>query len=161
MIFFSRASLLIVLLTMTLSVKSQVNRSTKPYSSFRISNGLIFISGQIGISKRDSGVAHSSFEIEVIQAMQNLKTVLNESESDLSSVINVVVYLRNMDQYTEFNSIYLKYFEFPFPSRSCVAVKELASGANVEISAVAVQKKHRRHLAATIKRKVNRTSNDR
>lgn len=101
----------------------------------------MFISGQIGVSQLAGKVVQSSFETEVNQAMENIKTILDDSGSDLSLVINVVVYLKDMSRYTEFNRIYLKYFNAPFPSRSCVAVKELAGGANIEVAAIAVQKK--------------------
>jgi 2-iminobutanoate/2-iminopropanoate deaminase len=65
--------------------------------------------------------------------MQNLKAILKASQSDLSSVINVVVYLKNMNRYAEFDKIYFKYFSAPYPSRS-YRLAGLAGRANIETS---------------------------
>jgi len=130
----------LLLICCVLSAKSQTSNSPKPYSNYRIHNGLIYISGQIALSGETGKLINSSFDSEANQVIQNIKTILKQSGSDLSSIINVVVYIKDISQYAAFNKLYMKYFKRPFPARSCVVVKDLAAGANIEIAAIAASK---------------------
>jgi reactive intermediate/imine deaminase len=91
-----------------------------------------FVSGQIG--NADAG-----FNEEVHQALNNVSDILKQAGTTMKKVLNVTVYLRNIQQIDEFNSIYVTYFQAPYPTRTCVAVSDLVKKANVEISVVAVK----------------------
>lgn len=135
MLFIQRSFILMLFICCTLSVKSQTVNPARPYSPFRINNGVVYISGQIAPASANGKPL--DFEKEVTQVMTNISTILKDSGSSLPSVLNVVVYLKDINQYAAFNKIYSTYFKTPFPARSCVEVKDLAAGANIEISAIA------------------------
>lgn len=44
-------------------------------------------------------------------------------------------------QFSEFNGVYAKYFSEHKPARSCVAVKQLPLGVQLEMEAIAVEKR--------------------
>jgi 2-iminobutanoate/2-iminopropanoate deaminase len=109
-----------------------------PYEPTRISNGLIFVSGQVGIEPQ-SGQASKTIEEQTHQTLTNLKTILGEVP--LSKTIKTTVYLRDMNDFDVVNDIYLQYFDTtPRPARVCVAVSDLPHVAEnpllIEIDAV-------------------------
>lgn len=127
----------VLLVSFSLSAKSQTNTPPRPYSPYRISAGTVYLSGQIAPPKAGTSTNPSGFDTEVAEVMNNISTILKTAGSDLSNVINVVVYLKDINQYAAFNKVYVTYFKAPLPARSCVAVKDLAAGANVEIAVIA------------------------
>ncbi|WP_316795115.1 RidA family protein [Pedobacter agri] len=106
-----------------------------PFSNYRTSGSLVFVSGQIG--KNASIVDKNSLTDEVHTCIKNVSSVLNEAGLSLKNTVSVTVYLKNIDQFNEFNQVYLKYFKAPFPTRTCVIVKDLVQNANIEISVIA------------------------
>ena len=69
--------------------------------------------------------------------MQNLGTILKNEGLGYNELVSVTVYLKDMGRYEAFNHVYQKYFTNQYPTRVCIAVKNLPSGANIEISAIA------------------------
>ncbi|MCF6404611.1 RidA family protein [Chitinophaga filiformis] len=107
----------------------------KPFSDYTVRNGLVFVSGQIGVASKDNqGVA---FREEVSQALKNVSAILKQAGTSLTQVISVTVYLRDLNHFGEFNSIYRQYFHKPYPARTCIAVSDLVQNANIEISVIA------------------------
>ncbi|WP_162996788.1 Rid family detoxifying hydrolase [Mucilaginibacter kameinonensis] len=134
--------LLFFLATFSVNASAQSVNTVRPYSTYKVSNGVVYASGQVGISATTGKLVTTSFEAEVNEVMQNISRLLKESGSDFSSVINVVVYLKDINRYAEFNKVYTKYFNAPYPARTCIAVADLPLGASVEIAVTAEQKKH-------------------
>ncbi|MCS3794706.1 RidA family protein [Niastella sp. OAS944] len=115
------------------TVSAQTNNVvSKPFSNYTEYKGLVFVSGQIG--NTDAG-----FSEEIHQALQNVSAMLKQAGTSMKKVLNVTVYLRNIQQIDEFNSIYRTYFQPPYPARTCIAVSDLVRKANVEISVVAAK----------------------
>lgn len=108
------------------------NIISKPFSNYTEYKGLVFVSGQIG--NADAG-----FREELHQVFKNVSAILKQAGTSMKKVLNVTVYLRNIQQIDEFNSIYRTYFQAPYPARTCVAVSDLVKKANVEISVVAAK----------------------
>ena len=118
-----------------MTAHGQTTGQTKPFSNYTAHHGLIFVSGQIGVTSKDhEGVG---FNEEVNQALKNVDAILKQAGTSLTEVISVTVYLRNFSQFDEFNSIYKQYFRSPYPARTCVAVSDLVNNANIEISVIA------------------------
>jgi len=137
----SKLLLSFFLIASVLDVKSQTVPQTPPYNQFRVSNGLVFISGQTGISVINNKLVDSSFDMEVAEAMQRIKKILQKTELDFSDLISVTVYLKDIKQYEAFNKVYMKYFNSQLPTRNCIAVKDIPKGAHIEIAAIAEIKK--------------------
>ena len=121
-----------MLLLITTAYAQTDNAGSKPFSNYTEYKGLVFVAGQIG--NADAG-----FSEEVRQALNNVNAILKQAGTSMKKVLNVTVYLRNMQQIDEFNSIYQIYFQAPYPARTCVAVSDLVKRANVEISVIAVK----------------------
>lgn len=69
--------------------------------------------------------------------LRNLQEVLVTAKSSLSKIVKVQVFLTDMNDFAEMNEEYEKWITHK-PARSCVAVKELPKGVNIEIECIAL-----------------------
>ena len=109
-----------------------------PYAQAVKAGGFLFVSGQIPVDARTGQLSTGPFVEQAGKALDNLAAVLKAGGASLDSVVKVTVYLSDMTNFNEFNTVYITYFENSRPARSCVAVRELPKGALVEIEAVAL-----------------------
>ena len=71
--------------------------------------------------------------------MENLTKILGLYSLDLKNVVKTTVFLKDMNDFSEFNKVYAEYFAGEFPARSCIEVVNLPSkDSKVEIEAIAV-----------------------
>ena len=71
------------------------------------------------------------------QSLTNVKAVLEEAGTAMNRVVKTTVFLADMGDFADMNSVYAEFFSTPYPARSAVAVKTLPKGALVEIEVVA------------------------
>jgi len=107
-----------------------------PYSQAIKAGGFIFCSGQIAIDPKTNEFKPGTIIEETTRVIENLKAVLKQAHSGLEKTIKVTVYLLNIDNFTEMNKVYEKYF-LNKPARSTIEVSKLPKGAKVEIDAIA------------------------
>ena len=62
-----------------------------------------------------------------------MAAVLTASSSSPSSVVKCVVFLKSMNDFAAFNSLYAEFFGETKPARSCVEVARLPKDVLVEI----------------------------
>jgi 2-iminobutanoate/2-iminopropanoate deaminase len=100
----------------------------------------LYLSGITGGDPATGELVKGGFEPEMRQIMSNLRTVLAAADLTIADVVSVTAYLADMSDYARFNEIYREQFtSTPLPTRSTVAVKELARGARLELTATAVR----------------------
>lgn len=109
-----------------------------PYSQAIEANGLLFISGQVGLMPDTGAVVGSTVTEQAHCCCKNIEAILEENGLSFDSVIKSTCFLANMEDFAEFNNVYEKYFTSK-PARSCVAVKELPRKLLCEIEVVAVR----------------------
>lgn len=108
-----------------------------PYSqAIRVGN-LIFTSGQIPIDPATGSFAEGGIKEQTRQSLLNVKAILNEAGTTMDHVIKTTVFMADMNDFAEMNSVYSEFFNTPYPARSAVAVKTLPKGALVEIEVIA------------------------
>ncbi|MBO4785488.1 MAG: RidA family protein, partial [Prevotella sp.] len=71
------------------------------------------------------------------QSLSNVQAILKEAGLTMNDVIKTIVFLADMNDFAEMNSVYAEFFSNPYPARSAVAVKTLPKGALVEIEVIA------------------------
>lgn len=109
-----------------------------PYNqAIRVGN-MLFISGQICIDPASGKLNNADVQAETHQVMHNLKAILTASSMDFSNVVKTTIFITDMNQFSEINEVYGKYFEDYFPARETVQVAALPKMVNVEISMIAV-----------------------
>ncbi len=107
-----------------------------PYSQARISGGLVYTSGQIGIIPETGAVAEG-LEAQAHQVFKNLTELLKAAGSDMSKVVKTTVFIKDMNDFAAINAIYAQYFAEPYPARSCVEVARLPKDVLVECELIA------------------------
>ena len=102
----------------------------------------LYLSGSTGGDPATGQLVTGGFEPEMRQIMSNMQAVLKEAGLTLADVVSVTGYLADMADFARYNEIYREYFTtVPLPTRSTVAVRELARGARIELTMTAVRSK--------------------
>ena len=108
-----------------------------PYSQAILSNNTLYTSGQIAINPISGDLIMDSITNETHQVMKNLQAVLEAAEMSFSHVLKCTIFLKDMNQYADINSVYEEYFDENPPAREAVQVSLLPKNVNVEISLIA------------------------
>lgn len=108
-----------------------------PYSQATKANGMLFVSGQLGIIPGESKLA-DGFEAQARQAFENMKAILTEGGSSLEKVLAVDVFVTDMGKFADLNAIYAEYFSDHKPARAAIEVAGLPLGGLVEFKCVAL-----------------------
>jgi len=102
----------------------------------------LYLSGSTGGDPVSGQLVPGGLEPELKQIMTNVQTVLAAADMSLADVVAVTTYLADMADFARYNELYKSYFpNDAYPTRSTVAVKELARGARLEITMTAVRSK--------------------
>lgn len=119
---------------------SQVTPPVGPYSHAVTASGeLVFLSGQTGQDPTTGEIVSGGVAAETRQVLAKLLRVLDAVGLDFTSVVKCNVFLVDMADFTEMNTVFAELIPGPFPARSTVAVAALPLGAHVEIECVAVR----------------------
>lgn len=110
-----------------------------PYNQAVLAGNMLFISGQICLEPSSGNLKNRDIQDETHQVMQNLKSILTEAGMTFNNVVKTTIFITDMNQFSEINEIYGKYFEGNFPARETVQVSALPKFVNVEISMIAVR----------------------
>ena len=107
-----------------------------PYSQAVSQNGLVFVSGQLGLDPA-SGALAEGVAAQTRRALQNLVAILAAAGLGTKHVLKATIYVANMDDFALVNQLYAEVFAPPFPAREVVQAARLPKNGLVEISAIA------------------------
>ena len=110
-----------------------------PYNQAVLAGDTLYISGQICIDPVTGELKKKDVREETHQVMQNLKAILTAASMGFNHVVKTTIFITDMQQFSEINEVYGKYFEGDFPARETVQVAALPKSVNVEISMIAVK----------------------
>ena len=108
-----------------------------PYSQAIQVGNLIYTSGQIPINPATGQLVEGGIKEQTRQSLNNIQAILQEAGLTMASVVKTTVFMADMADFAEMNSVYAEFFTEPYPARSAVAVKTLPKNALVEIEVVA------------------------
>lgn len=125
-------------------VKLETTKAPQPggwYSqAFQVGN-LIYTAG---ITAHDpvTGelVAPGDITEQTRQILRNMKALLEEYGSDLKHVFKTLVFVADIDQFSQFNEAYKEFFPVDPPARSTMQVGKFNHGMVIEIEAIAAVK---------------------
>jgi 2-iminobutanoate/2-iminopropanoate deaminase len=111
----------------------------RPYSqAVRVGNTFYF-AGKIGVTDSTRAMPTGRVTAEVQNIFEAFRSLFNETGVSFRDVVQVTVYLADINDYDEMNRAYAEYFSVSPPARETVAVSGIVNGARVEISLVAVK----------------------
>lgn len=110
-----------------------------PYSQAIEANGIVFVSGQLPIDPATGELAQGGVKELTRQSLTNMQNILAEVGLTMENVVKTTVFLADMADFADMNSVYAEFFPGTCPARSAVAVKTLPKNALVEIECIAVR----------------------
>lgn len=108
-----------------------------PYSQAIKINNLVFTSGQIAIDPETGNFIGGEIREQTKQTIRNIEAILEAAGSDISKVIKVTVYLKDVNEFTAMNEVYEEYFGKSKPARSTAESPRLPKDAKIELDVVA------------------------
>lgn len=110
-----------------------------PYNQgIKVSGGLVFTAGQIGLVPATGEMVAPGIELQTRQVLDNLRAILEAAGSNMDKIVKTTVYLTDLGDFAAMNAVYATYFKESAPARTTVQVCRLPRDARVEIDAVAV-----------------------
>lgn len=107
-----------------------------PYSQAVKSGGFIFTAGQIALDPASGQIIEGDVVKQTTQVMENLKAIVEAAGSTLDHAIKATVYLKDMADFAEMNTVYGRYFAQNPPARSTVEAARLPRDVRVEIDLI-------------------------
>ena len=117
---------------------NQAPAALGPYSQAIRANGVIYVSGQLGINPPTGELVEEDIRAQTRQALTNIQAILKEAGTDLSAVVKTTVLLRDIGDFTAMNEVYAEFFTQPYPARAAFQVAALPKNDMVEIECIAV-----------------------
>lgn len=112
--------------------------SSSPFSRAVQVGDRLYLAGQLGIARPSDADQANGIEAETRRAMDRIGETLALYDLTHDALFKCTVWLAEIDDFGAFNAVYAKFFqEGRYPTRSTMAVKDLAAGAQIEIECVA------------------------
>lgn len=108
-----------------------------PYSPVIRSGNMLWLSGQIALDPTTQELVSNDVSEQAHQVFTNVKELLEAADATFDHVVNVTLYLTDMNDFATVNAIYEQYMSKPYPARTTIMVAGLPKGAKVEMAAVA------------------------
>jgi len=121
--------------------KNVINTDQAPqaigtYSQAVRHQGLVFISGQIPLDPASMEVVTGGIDNQIRRVFDNLAAVCVAAGGTLDDIVKLTVFLTDMSDFPQVNTIMGQYFTAPYPARAAVEVSALPKGVNVEMDAI-------------------------
>lgn len=108
-----------------------------PYSQAILSNGTLYVSGQLPVNPATGEMAQNDISANTKQVMENISAILKAAGMDFSNVAKTTIFLADMNDFAKVNEVYSSYFSSDFPARETIQVARLPKDARIEISVIA------------------------
>ncbi|RLE59666.1 MAG: deaminase [Thermoprotei archaeon] len=108
-----------------------------PYSQAVKVGGFLFGSGQIAIDPATGELVRGDIKAQTRRVMENIKAILESSGYTLKDVVKVTVFLKNIEDFKDFNEVYGEYFREGPPARTTVEVSRLPKDVLIEVDFIA------------------------
>jgi 2-iminobutanoate/2-iminopropanoate deaminase len=122
---------------MTVIQSDNAPQAVGPYSQATVSGGVLYASGQIGLSPATGALVGDDVESQARQVTANLSAVLAEAGLTTADILKVNIFLTDMGDFPLVNGIYADWLGEHRPARATVAVAALPLGACVEMDLIA------------------------
>lgn len=125
--------------TMKAIITEKAPGAIGPYSQAIHVGNFVYTSGQLPIDPATGAFPEGGIKEQSRQSLLNIQAILEEAGLTMNNVVKTTVFLADMADFADMNSVYAEFFKVPYPARSAVAVKTLPKNALVEIEVVAVK----------------------
>lgn len=107
-----------------------------PFCQAMVTNGMVYTSGALPLDPKTGTLVDGGIVEQTHRTIKNLQAVIEAADSSLDNLVQVVIYITDMNDFDKMNEVYGSYFKNRFPARVTVGVAALAKGALVEMQAI-------------------------
>jgi 2-iminobutanoate/2-iminopropanoate deaminase len=104
-----------------------------PIAPAVIAKPFVFVSGQGPHKTMGQGIREQTREV-----IETIKEILEECHTSLDNVVQMTVYLSDMNNYNAMNEVFAEYFKNSPPARTCIQAVRIPRDVLVEIDAIAI-----------------------
>jgi len=119
-----------------------VGKPAGPYTNVVETEDYVFISGQAPIEPKSGKLISGTFQEEAVLVFENIKNCLSSRGLSLADVVKVNAYLGELSYRQEFNELYQKYFQPPYPARTTIGCN--LGGIKIEVDVIAYKGKEKK-----------------
>lgn len=110
------------------------------YSPGVVHNGLVYVSGQLPLDPETREPFTGDIGTQTELALRNVEGVLTEAGSSLDQILQVTIYISDIELWGKVNEAYARVLGGHKPARAIVPVKDLHFDTGIEIQAIAAIK---------------------
>lgn len=110
-----------------------------PFSNGIVAGNTLYIAGHEG-EDASGKLVPGGITPETKAALENIEKVVKAAGFELKDIVSVTVYLADIHDFSDMNTVYKAFMPDPKPVRATIQVAALVGGARIEISAIAVKK---------------------
>lgn len=109
-----------------------------PYSQAIKANGnMVFVSMQIPLTPSGEMIS-DDIHAQTRQVIENIESILKEADAGLDNVVKTMVYMKDLNQFAQMNTVYEEFFNESKPARGSIEVNAIPKGAIIAMEAIAV-----------------------
>jgi 2-iminobutanoate/2-iminopropanoate deaminase len=109
-----------------------------PDNQANAAGGFVFCAGQVPLDPDTNAIVEGDIAAQTERVLQSLSAVLAGAGCSLDDVVKTTVFMTDLGEFADMNTVYAGHFTSQPPARSTVQVAALPAGARVEIEAVAL-----------------------
>ena len=107
-----------------------------PYSQAIQYGDFLFVSGQIAIDPKTGALVEGDIEAQTERVLKNIEAIIEAAGMTVRNAVKCTCFLKDMNDFVRFNSVYENYFGESLPARETVEVSRLPKDVLVEVSAI-------------------------
>ena len=101
-------------------------------------HGVVYVSGQLPMTLDTREPFAGAIEEQTELALRNVEHVLKAAGSDLTRVLQMTIYISDIELWGKVNEVYARVMGDHRPARAIVPVKDLHFDTKIEIQAIAL-----------------------
>ena len=110
-----------------------------PYSQAIRAGNMLFVSGQIPINPLTGKlIEDTAIKAQTKRVLDNMLAIVQAAGGSADNIVRTTVFLKDMNDFAEMNSVYAEYFQSAPPARSTVQAARLPRDVSVEIDCIAI-----------------------
>jgi 2-iminobutanoate/2-iminopropanoate deaminase len=110
-----------------------------PYSQAIGVGNMLFVSGQIPIDPSTGKLIEDpAIKAQTKRVLDNMLAIVHAAGGSADNIVRTTVFLKDMNDFAEMNSVYAEYFQSAPPARSTVQAARLPRDVSVEIDCIAI-----------------------
>ena len=117
----------------------QAPKAVGAYSQGILTGNTLYVSGQIPFVAETMTVVGNDILSQTKQCLENILAIVEEAGLKKTDIIRCGVFMTNLAEFAEMNTVYEEFFGDHKPVRAAVEVRGLPKNVQIEIDAIAVK----------------------